>query len=177
MISIIILFHGREGYFGMEEEKRTIRYDNGFKTGAHHLEGVTQKFPSRFHEYCVLGFVESGGRGLTCKNREYADPAAEAPARADEEIQAAREYMENNYAGQLSLDDLRRISGLNKYALLRNFTLQRGITPYRYLSAILVNIAKKLLEAGVSPTDAAPRSGFTEQRGRQRLEAACENKR
>jgi AraC-like DNA-binding protein len=61
------------------------------------------------------------------------------------------------------LEDLSKVSGLNKYTLLRNFTMQRGITPYQYLSTIRVDKAKKLLQAGVSPMETALQSGFTDQ--------------
>jgi AraC-like DNA-binding protein len=79
------------------------------------------------------------------------------------EIQAACDYMENNYTELITLDDLSKISGLNKYTLIRNFTMQRGITPYQYLSTIRVNKAKKLLETGISPMEAAMQTGFTDQ--------------
>jgi len=79
------------------------------------------------------------------------------------EIQMACNYMENNYATTITLDDLSMVSGLNKYTLIRNFTKQRGITPYQYLSTIRVNKAKKLLETGISPIEASFQSGFTDQ--------------
>ncbi|MEC3794407.1 helix-turn-helix transcriptional regulator, partial [Clostridioides difficile] len=55
------------------------------------------------------------------------------------------------------------IAGMNKYSLLRNFTKLKGITPYRYLENIRVNKAKKLLEKGVEPIDAAIQTGFVDQ--------------
>ena len=84
-------------------------------------------------------------------------------AQASEKIQETCDYMESSYTELITLDDLSKISGLNKYTLIRNFTLQRGITPYQYLSNIRVNKAKKLLEAGVSPIEAAMQTGFTDQ--------------
>lgn len=246
----------------MENEKRTVRFDNDLKIEAYHFEGIMQKFPNHFHEHYVIGFVESGRRLLTCKNREYTinagdlllfnpldnhtceqvdnkaldwrcinvdkdvmqqiaeeitgrdnlpvftstvvgqsdavlalkdlhdmimnerkdfrkeeifyflmeqlisdytEPGIETLSRTSKEIQVACDYMENNDTETITLDDLSRLSGLNKYTLLRNFTMQRGITPYQYLSTIRVNKAKKLLEAGVPPIDAAIQSGFTDQ--------------
>lgn len=79
------------------------------------------------------------------------------------QIQKAREFMENNFSEQISLDDLSRVSALNKYTLLRSFTRQIGITPYQYLETIRVNYAKKLLEQGVIPIEASSESGFTDQ--------------
>lgn len=73
------------------------------------------------------------------------------------------DYTENNYSEAIALEDLSRLSGLNKYTLLRNFTMQRGITPYQYLSTIRVNKAKKLLEAGVPSIDVAIQAGFADQ--------------
>lgn len=52
---------------------------------------------------------------------------------------------------------------MNKYSLLRSFTRIRGITPYRYLQTVRINEAKKQLERGVKPLDAAIESGFVDQ--------------
>ncbi|HCH6636669.1 TPA: AraC family transcriptional regulator [Clostridioides difficile] len=79
------------------------------------------------------------------------------------EIQAVCDYLENNYAEHIVLDELSTIAGMNKYSLLRNFTKLKGITPYRYLENIRVNKAKKLLEKGVEPIDAAIQTGFVDQ--------------
>lgn len=246
----------------METEKRTVRFDGDLKIEAYHFEGIMQKFPNHFHEYYVLGFVKSGRRFLTCKNRKYTinpgdlllfnpldnhaceqtddqaldwrcvnvekdimrlmaaeitgkdcppaftttvvcqsgavpalkdlhdmimkeskgfnkeeifyflverlithytKPVTESLTRVSKEIEKACGYMEDNYAETITLTDLSQVSGLNKYTLLRNFTMQRGITPYQYLSTVRVNKAKKLLEAGVSPIEAALQSGFADQ--------------
>ena len=79
------------------------------------------------------------------------------------EIQAVCDYLENNYDEHIILDELSTIAGMNKYSLLRNFTKLKGITPYRYLENIRVNKAKKLLEKGVEPIDAAIQTGFVDQ--------------
>ena len=79
------------------------------------------------------------------------------------EIQAVCDYLENNYAEHIVLDELSTIAGMNKDSLLRNFTKLKGITPYRYLENIRVNKAKKLLEKGVEPIDAAIQTGFVDQ--------------
>ncbi|MBU4440809.1 MAG: AraC family transcriptional regulator [Acetobacterium sp.] len=52
-------------------EERTVRYDNDLKIEAFCLKGIIQKFPNHFHEYYVIGFIESGHRKLSCKNKEY----------------------------------------------------------------------------------------------------------
>ncbi|MBI4857977.1 MAG: AraC family transcriptional regulator [Acetobacterium woodii] len=52
-------------------EERTVRYDNDLKIEAFCLKGIIQKFPNHFHEHYVIGFIESGQRKLSCKNKEY----------------------------------------------------------------------------------------------------------
>ena len=95
--------------------------------------------------------------------RDYTQPVAETATQSGGEIHAACEYMERHYAENITLADLSRVSGLNKYTLLRSFTVEKGITPYQYLSTIRINHAKRLLESGVAPIEAALQSGFTDQ--------------
>lgn len=246
----------------MKQGERIVCFDNELQVEAYQFKGIMQKFPNHFHEYYVLGFVESGNRYLTCKNKEYTintgdlvllnpldnhtceqidntpldwrcinikedimrrmaeeitgseylpkftstvvahseavtvlkelhemmmdersdfkkeeafyflieqlitgytEPIADTLTEASMEIQKACDYMENNYAEMIALDDLSKVSGLNKYTLLRSFTKQRGITPYQYLTTIRINKAIKLLKAGASPIDAALQTGFTDQ--------------
>ncbi|MGE5627074.1 MAG: AraC family transcriptional regulator [Solirubrobacterales bacterium] len=55
----------------MQEEIRTTCYDSELNLEAYNFKGVMQKFPSHFHEYYVLGFIENGQRSLYCKNKNY----------------------------------------------------------------------------------------------------------
>ena len=52
---------------------------------------------------------------------------------------------------------------MGRYRLIREFTRQRGITPYRYLEAARISAAKGLLEGGMEPIDAAAETGFSDQ--------------
>jgi AraC-like DNA-binding protein/mannose-6-phosphate isomerase-like protein (cupin superfamily) len=52
-------------------EERIVRYDHTLKIEAFRLKGIIQKFPNHFHEHYVIGFIESGQRKLSCKNKEY----------------------------------------------------------------------------------------------------------
>lgn len=55
----------------MKQEERTIRFDHDLQIEAYRFHGIMQKFPNHFHEYYVIGFIESGQRKLTCKNKNY----------------------------------------------------------------------------------------------------------
>lgn len=55
----------------MKKEMRTAVYDKELHLEAYRFEGIMQPFPNHFHEYYVIGFMESGRRILSCKNRTY----------------------------------------------------------------------------------------------------------
>ena len=55
----------------MEQENRNVCYDRDLEIEAYHFRGIMQKFPNHFHEYYVIGYIESGKRLLSCKNKTY----------------------------------------------------------------------------------------------------------
>lgn len=246
----------------MENTYKTAVYDEQLRIEAYRFEGIAQPFPNHFHEHYVIGFVESGQRILSCRNREYTigrgnillfNPgdnhacvqsgkacldyrgfnisreamltlSEEATGRGKlpgfsrnvicdheaacylrplhemvlagtealrkeenmlllvstliqkysqpfeshlpgcrEEIERACEFMMQHYAEPICLTQLCRCTALSKSTLLRAFTKTKGVTPYRYLESIRISEAKKLLSQGVSPLDAAMRTGFSDQ--------------
>jgi AraC-like DNA-binding protein/mannose-6-phosphate isomerase-like protein (cupin superfamily) len=244
-------------------EERTVRFDHDLQIEAYRFEGIMQKFPNHFHEYYVIGYIESGQRRLSCKNRDYligtgdviffnpldnhacesvdnqtldyrclnikpeimrkvtkeitgqdylpsfSSPVAHCSGQAQllhhlhqmimdevidlekeetfyfliqqlieeyteantdtesiaikQEIEQVCRYLEVHYAEQITLDHLAKIANMNKYSLLRSFTRIRGITPYRYLQTVRISEAKKRLEKGLKPLDAAIETGFVDQ--------------
>ncbi|MEC1685480.1 AraC family ligand binding domain-containing protein [Bacillus mojavensis] len=80
-----------------------------------------------------------------------------------DEIKMVCGFLEEHYAENVTLNDLSELTGWSKYHLLRSFTKQKGITPNSYLETIRINQAKKLLEQGVRPIDAAFQTGFSDQ--------------
>lgn len=81
----------------------------------------------------------------------------------DEQIKKLCAYMEQHYADNISLDTLLSMTNFGKTYLLRSFTKQLGVSPYRYLQTIRIDKAKKLLEQGVEPIKAADQTGFSDQ--------------
>lgn len=73
------------------------------------------------------------------------------------------DYMEEHFDENVTLDELALKANLSKYYLLRSFTKQMGVSPYRYLQSIRIERAKKLLEDGTSPIDATSKTGFSDQ--------------
>lgn len=80
-----------------------------------------------------------------------------------EENALACAYMEEHYEEAISLADLCSLVNLSKSTLLRSFTKEFGVTPYRYLENLRINKAKQLLEKGISPLMAAMQTGFCDQ--------------
>lgn len=78
-------------------------------------------------------------------------------------IEKACLFMDSHFAERISLEQLCRIAGLSKSSLLRTFTVSKGVTPYNYLQSVRIDNAKRLLESGYSPADAALKTGFSDQ--------------
>lgn len=96
--------------------------------------------------------------------QEYAAPFETLAApQTDARIQALCEYMETHLTENVTLDALAARAEIGKSYLLRSFTKQVGVSPYRYLQTVRVERAKELLERGVVPAEAADRTGFADQ--------------
>ncbi len=246
----------------MKKEIRTVVYDDELRLEAYRFEGIVQPFPNHFHEYYVIGFIESGERCLSCKNLEYVikrgdivlfnpgdnhacvqsddgtldyrgfnisketmsylaeeitgkqelpgfsqnvihddeavfylrplhesvmkgsrefekeevlfmlistlfqqygQPFENCIPECRNEIEKACAFMEQHYNEHIYLDSICRYAGLSKSALLRAFKKTKGVTPYSYLENIRISKAKKLLEQGVPPIEAAMQTGFSDQ--------------
>ncbi len=246
----------------MRKETRTVVYDEELHMEAYRFEGIMQSFPKHFHEYYVIGLVESGERRLSCRNQEYSihpgsillfnpgdshacvqtddgtldyralnisrdtmlelaaeitgnrslpgfspavirdeeavcylrplhemmmngsselgkeenllfllslliqkygQPFEECIPECRKEIEKACAFMEAHYTEHLCLEQICRHTGLSKSTLLRAFTKSKGVTPYCYLENIRICAARRLLEQGVTPVDAALQTGFSDQ--------------
>ncbi|MCM1380628.1 MAG: AraC family transcriptional regulator [Muribaculaceae bacterium] len=244
----------------MNAEERTAVFDKFLQIEAYSLKGVAQPFPPHFHEYYVVGFIESGERRLVCGGTEYSAKAGDVllfnpgdthscaqsgtafldyravnvstevmeriaeeifgkkfppkfsrPVLTDREIFCSlkkllsmildggdcfekeellflafsqllsggdvpeREYecsleiedictyMGEHFPEKISVADLCELTALSKATLIRSFTREKGISPYRYLENIRLGAAKRLLEKGVPPVTAAMETGFSDQ--------------
>ena len=67
---VIIDFSTKEVSW-MTNEIRIVYQDPDLDIEAYRFKGIMQKFPSHFHEYYVIGFIEKGQRHLVCQGVEY----------------------------------------------------------------------------------------------------------
>lgn len=96
--------------------------------------------------------------------QDYSTPfeQAELPE-PDSQIKRLCDYMEKHFADNISLDELLSMTNFGKSYLLRAFARQTGVSPYRYLQTIRLDRARKFLEQGIPPVDAAVLAGFSDQ--------------
>ncbi|MDP9342641.1 MAG: AraC family transcriptional regulator [Actinomycetota bacterium] len=78
-----------------------------------------------------------------------------------ERIETARAYLHEHAAEPITLTTLSRVAALSPYYLVRVFKAHVGIPPHRYLMALRVERARRLLEvSSLSITQIAHRAGF-----------------
>ncbi len=90
-------------------------------------------------------------------------PFQASPPAGREAVERARAFMEEHCGERITLERVAGEAGLSKSALLRAFAREKGVTPYNYLESLRIGEAKKLLEQGVPPAEAALRTGFSDQ--------------
>lgn len=88
-------------------------------------------------------------------------PIPDRPERAA--VRKAREIIHARYAEGVTLDELASECGLSPFVLVRSFRRSVGVPPHAYLTALRVAHARKLLEAGLRPAEAASAAGFYDQ--------------
>ena len=76
---------------------------------------------------------------------EDATGAGAAPDRRAERLDRVRDWIEARCGGDVRLDDLAAVAGINKYTLVREFRARFGMPPSRALAAARVDRAKRLL--------------------------------
>jgi AraC-like DNA-binding protein len=75
-------------------------------------------------------------------------------------LRNVRDYLSDQYAHDVSLDDLERVSGVSKFHLGRMFRDEFGVPPYAYLISERLYRAQRLLLADMSPSKVAAAVGF-----------------
>ena len=120
------------------------------------------------HELVMKGSCEFGKEEnllllISLLIQRYGQPFESCIPECREEIEKACDFMEQHFADRIYLDQICRYAGLSKSTLLRAFTKSKGVTPYSYLENIRIGKAKKLLEQGVPPIEAAMQTGFSDQ--------------
>lgn len=88
-------------------------------------------------------------------------PGALCPC--DGDIKQAIDFMNEFYAGPLSVDDIAAVAGLSQYHFMRTFRAKTGLTVHGYLTQRRIQRAKDLLQKGHGPAEVANAVGFFDQ--------------
>lgn len=74
-----------------------------------------------------------------------------------------KEYLIDNFNQNISLDELSKLTNMNKYQLIRSFKKEYKLTPHQFLNLIKINKSKEFLSKGFSIIDTALECGFFDQ--------------
>jgi len=146
-------------------------------TGRRELPGFSQNVISDeevtcclrpLHELVMKGSHEFGKEEnllllVSRLSQKYGRPFESCIPECRDEIEKACAFMEQHYAERVCLEEIARRAGLSKSALFRAFAKSKGVTTYSYLMNIRIGKARKLLEQGVLPIEAALQTGFSDQ--------------
>ena len=169
--------HGAMDYRGLNISKPVMMDLAEEITGKHELPGFSENvigdktaiwYLRNLHRMMMeednaIGKEENIFLLLSFLIENYGTPFESCIPECREEIEKACDFMEKHYSERIDLNQICHYTGLSKSTLLRAFTKSKGVTPYRYLESFRVNKARQLLEKGVSPIEAAMRTGFSDQ--------------
>jgi AraC-like DNA-binding protein/quercetin dioxygenase-like cupin family protein len=114
-----------------------------------------------------LGALEAESRMLaflTALVGNYADGRVVAPdTRHTPLVRLIQQYLEAHFHEDLSLSDLSQLTGVGRFALLRQFSREIGLPPHGYLTQVRLREARRRLLAGRSPAFVAAEVGFVDQ--------------
>jgi AraC family transcriptional regulator len=77
-----------------------------------------------------------------------ADSAKSSGALSSRQLETILTYMRENLAQPVSLDDLASLVSFSRFHFVRCFKATTGSTPYRYLTELRIDLARKYLESG-----------------------------
>ncbi|WP_417506404.1 AraC family transcriptional regulator [Marinomonas gallaica] len=77
-------------------------------------------------------------------------------------LDQAKEYLQEHYQEEVSLDDLCQVACMSKYHFLRSFKAYTGMTPHQYWLNVRIHRGKQALRAGVSVMNVVDQLGFND---------------
>ncbi len=78
-------------------------------------------------------------------------------------VKRAKEYIEANYAANISLEELARLTNLSPFHLNRVFSKASGLPPHAFQTQVRITKARKLLAEGKAISEVTYETGFADQ--------------
>ncbi len=92
-----------------------------------------------------------------------ASPSLRSVGHEHRPVEKVREYIEENYSQDVSIEQLSSIANLSPFYLIRAFRRETGLPPHAFQIQVRVRRAKDLVKSGRSLADTAYETGFTDQ--------------
>ena len=147
-----------------------INADLRFTSCILHNENALAEAISSLYTAIVEGrpLLEREGLFFSLTDQLFSEYAAPSAPQTQEKAQTPAvsrvcAYIEEHYTENISTGELMGIAGCGRTYLFHIFTRETGVAPYRYLQTVRLERAKKMLETGLSPADAAAAAGFSDQ--------------
>jgi AraC-like DNA-binding protein len=87
----------------------------------------------------------------------------EAISNNEKACESIKNYIQDNFLGKISLDELGQLSGLSSYYIIKLFKQKYDITPHAYQISCRMNYAKKEMTKGREIASIAHEIGFYDQ--------------
>lgn len=118
------------------------------------LEDGSSGLESEETMYCVLSAMFSRHGSTIIIPRDFSEPGG---------VRRAREYIDEHFMQEISLEQLTRQAGLSRAHLIRAFRKHYFITPHAYQTDLRIRHARGLLRSGTTPAETALACGFADQ--------------
>jgi AraC family transcriptional regulator len=113
--------------------------------------GAPDLYAQQTAHWLVMHLLVSHGRGSTPERREQ-------PASSARRISRAIELIRAKYSQPLSLEDLAAAACMSKFHFARQFRIQTGVSPHRFLTQERMLAARRLLRTTATPVGVIARS-------------------
>jgi AraC-like DNA-binding protein/quercetin dioxygenase-like cupin family protein len=124
--------------------------------GCHDL--IERGAPRAEYEACVLDALT-----LMAIKHAASPPRLRSRARESQRIRQARDFIEQNYAADISLMSLAALVGVSYHYFARAFEREVGLPPHTYIENVRVRKACELLRRGEPLVTTALEAGFGDQ--------------
>jgi AraC-like DNA-binding protein len=101
-----------------------------------------------------LGDVNDGTHSVDDRRRA---------ARRDPALRRACEFLHDELANNVTLEELERAAGVSRHRLSRMFRTAYDMPPHRFQLAHRIRVARRMLERGVAVAEVAQATGFFDQ--------------
>ena len=98
-------------------------------------------------------------RRLSMHTSPIVTPASNSP----DQVLLARDFLHDQMARDIGLDELAVHSGIDRFRLTRQFKRMFGLSPHAYLVRLRLRVARALLAGGGTPSQVALDVGFADQ--------------